>query len=361
MSKTFNNETEFVFAAYDTPYTIIENYICDNNKVEFNSQGLYLQIMRYRNSPTHKIYLNGLVGTGKGAISTVRRAIFNLRIEGFIERIELRNENGTLGGYQYKVPGVPVVLTIEDKLEIIKESKLNLNFGVEMYPELWPQLRDFYINSFDSTSESKIKKFNAKVEKLDKLNNINPLILEKVAILTEVSLTEVSRTDIGRTDTKKENGVKKKIFLKHNKSSSSVPSEKEEDEDEVITLYKDYRGIKRLNKIEKELLLELLSKHGKDKVVSAINVGVRKCNKPNFAYIETVCIKGTNISTTQNKSVQAKSDATRPIVNKNPYFTSTYSHNWDLDELEQKEREYINRPVYSHNPNCKTTKNRPSN
>ena len=26
---------------------------------------------------------------------------------------------------------------------------------------------------------------------------------------------------------------------------------------------------------------------------------------------------------------------------KNPHFTTTYSHNWDLAELEKREREYI--------------------
>lgn len=37
---------------------------------------------------------------------------------------------------------------------------------------------------------------------------------------------------------------------------------------------------------------------------------------------------------------------TRPLASKNPHFTTTYSHNWDLDHLDELAQEYLERNVY---------------
>lgn len=36
----------------------------------------------------------------------------------------------------------------------------------------------------------------------------------------------------------------------------------------------------------------------------------------------------------------------RPLASKNPHFTTTYSHNWDLDHLDELAQEYLERNVY---------------
>ncbi len=54
-------------------------------------------------------------------------------------------------------------------------------------------------------------------------------------------------------------------------------------------------------------------------------------------------------SRTGANNASAQGASPKKLVNKNPYFTSTYSHNWDMDELERKEREYINQEIYGGN------------
>lgn len=41
--------------------------------------------------------------------------------------------------------------------------------------------------------------------------------------------------------------------------------------------------------------------------------------------------------------------AGKKTTSKNPHFTSTYSHNWDLDELEKRESQYIDNKLYGGN------------
>ena len=60
-------------------------------------------------------------------------------------------------------------------------------------------------------------------------------------------------------------------------------------------------------------------------------------------------LKDIEILDKQHNRTSTSPVTPKKIVNKNPYFTSTYSHNWDLDELERKEREYINQKVYGGN------------
>lgn len=283
--KKFNNETEFVFSNEFAGFTTIPNYIFNVRTLSFKAVGIYCQILQFQNSPDHKIYIKSLTALKSDGKASVAAGLQELIEAGFLSKEQLRDSKGKMAGIRYTVYMKP-------------------------------------IKSIDSTENRKSESG------------------EDTLSLSENRKPEIGKSEIGKSDTYKENKDKKKISKKENKSSSSVPSS-EEDED-VITLYKDYRGIKRLSKSEKELLLNLITSYGNEKVIAAIKVGIRKANKPNFAYIESVCINGISVSTIKKES------STVNAVPKNNTFTRTYSHNWDMAELERREMEYIEK-MYGDN------------
>ncbi|MGL4737992.1 MAG: DnaD domain protein [Cellulosilyticaceae bacterium] len=54
--------------------------------------------------------------------------------------------------------------------------------------------------------------------------------------------------------------------------------------------------------------------------------------------------KEQNVQNTQ--FAQKNIPNARPLASKNPQFTTTYSHNWDLDHLDELAQEYLERNVY---------------
>lgn len=182
------------------------------------------------------------------------------------------------------------------------------------------------------------------IENTDKITNTkNKTVKEKVA---EINTVESKNTDtpiLGGSliPTIGKEGVHNNI-VSCNINSYNINSSSSKDEEEVITFYKDYRGIKRLSKSEKQLLLKLIQQYNKDVVLNAINIGIKKCNKPNFAYIESICINGVF---TGNKPNEALKDKSVAKINK---FTqiNEHGHNWDFNELEKLEQEYIERKLH---------------
>lgn len=317
MSKNnFSNETEFVWDEQEEiTYTIVDNYICNNNNIEFNTQGIYLQIIKFKNSSTHKVYMSGLEKTGKGSKRDIQRGILNLRMEGFLVR-EIIREKGKFKGYAYKIRRKPLDLSLEDKISIYRESKINKEYTTKVYGKEFTDLLDKEI---------------AKKEVLEN-DKISSTTCES-SISTESTNCDIGNCDIGNCATKKENILKKKILKKENTSSSSVPSEKIEDDDlkEVINLYKECINNKLSSNI-KDTLKELLSIYGKDHVLSAIKITMNKATSPNLAYLKKVCsTDNTSMSTTSNNT-----------TNTNKFIT-TYSHNWDMEMLQRNEQAYIER------------------
>lgn len=113
---------------------------------------------------------------------------------------------------------------------------------------------------------------------------------------------EKPNTPFGKPNTPFGKPKDKEYSLKNTSLNNSSSSSKNEEEEEktpaaslsskLLTTYKDYRGIKRLGKAERELLEKLVQEHGEEKVLKAIEVGVRKSKDNSFSYIEAVCING---------------------------------------------------------------------
>lgn len=120
----------------------------------------------------------------------------------------------------------------------------------------------------------------------------------------------------------------KKTYLTNTDSSSS-------DDDEVLIAYESFKGSK-ITPSEQPLLLSLVTEHGKEKVLASIEVGVRKCKMPNFEYIKTTCVKGIHTSVSkQNNTNKSKFDN-----------LGDNAHGWDLEYLENKAAEYMERSLY---------------
>lgn len=122
----------------------------------------------------------------------------------------------------------------------------------------------------------------------------------------------------------------KNTYITNTDSSSSSDAE------EVLTAYTSFKGSK-IGPTEKILLVELIDAHGKEKVLSAIEVGVLGCNRPNLKYIKSVLDNRGNI-TLSTKSINTAQNKT---------FTSIYKHDWDLDELEKQAMAYMEGTLYT--------------
>lgn len=200
----YSNETSFEWDESEDPYyTTVDNYICDNDNIEYNSQGIYLQIVKFKNSATHKVYMSSLESNGKGSRRDIQRGILNLRMEGFILR-QLNRECGKLKGYIYKIRRKPLQLSDMDMLEIFNESKINREYILKIYGQ---KLYD-YLESLNKIKES--------------TENTNCVTGEKVEVESaDCSICVSTKSVSTRRATKKENTLKKKIDKKENKTTTT--------------------------------------------------------------------------------------------------------------------------------------------
>lgn len=200
----YSNETSFEWDETEDPYyTTVDNYICDNDNIEYNSQGIYLQIVKFKNSATHKVYMSSLESNGKGSRRDIQRGILNLRMEGFIFR-QLNRESGKLKGYTYKIRRKPLKLSDMDMLEIFNESKINREYILKIYGQ---ELYDYLEN---------LNKINESTE------NSNCVIGEKVEVESaDCSICVSTKSVSTRRAAKKENTLKNKIGKKENKTTTT--------------------------------------------------------------------------------------------------------------------------------------------
>ena len=283
-----NNETCFDWDDNEDEmgYTTIYNYILDNNNIEFNTQGIYIQIVKFRNSSTHQVYMSSLESIGKGSKRDIQRGILNLRMEGFLIRNVIR-EQGKFKGYSYKIRRKPIKLTMEQRLEIYNESKVNQEYTRKIYGE------DFAKN-------------------LEKLSN--PCA---TCNATESTNCVIGNCVIGNCAAYKENRVINKIGKKEN---TSLPAGEEEDTDNVIL-------------IQEIALLELTKAQKKrvkpwdiEKLKTAINLFVIY-GGIHFSYLE--------------KCYRNPLQAIRNVKPKVNTFTQMETHGWDLDDLETRASNYM--------------------
>jgi hypothetical protein len=115
----FSNETYFELdGSFKEGFTVVPNYILNNRNLSYKAVGLYVQILQYQNSPTHKIYVKSLMTYKTDKESSVRSGINELMSEGFLTREAIRNERGQMNGYRYIVHAQPIEkTTIEPKRE----------------------------------------------------------------------------------------------------------------------------------------------------------------------------------------------------------------------------------------------------
>ena len=128
----FSNETYFELdGSFKEGFTVVPNYILNNRNLLYKAVGLYVQILQYQNSPTHKIYMSSLQTYKTDKESSVRSGINELINEGFLTSEAIRNERGQLKGKRYIVHAKPIEkTTIEPKREnpvsenIVRKSKI---------------------------------------------------------------------------------------------------------------------------------------------------------------------------------------------------------------------------------------------
>ena len=115
----FSNETYFELdGSFKEGFTVVPNYILNNRNLSYKAVGLYVQILQYQNSPTHKIYMKNLMTYKTDGESSVSSGISELISEGFLTREAIRNERGQMKGYRYTVHAQPIEkTTIEPKRE----------------------------------------------------------------------------------------------------------------------------------------------------------------------------------------------------------------------------------------------------
>ena len=112
---SLNNETYFEFdEELDTGFTTIPNYILNDTNLTYKAVGVYVQILQYRNTGKHKVYLKSLANYRKDRKTAVSTALKELEEYGYITRHYIRNEKGHIKGIKYIVRMKPIVQTIEN-------------------------------------------------------------------------------------------------------------------------------------------------------------------------------------------------------------------------------------------------------
>lgn len=129
-----NNETYFEFDEdINEGFTTVPNYILNDTRLTYKAIGVYVQILQYRNTGKHKIYIKSLGNYRQDKKTAVSTGIQELEKYGYIVRIQLRNEKGHMNGVKYIVRMKPYVehteiTTIEPKPEnLISENPISEN------------------------------------------------------------------------------------------------------------------------------------------------------------------------------------------------------------------------------------------
>lgn len=110
-----NNETYFEFdEILNTGFTTIPNTILNDTRLSFKAVGVYVQILQYRNTGSHKVYLKSLANYRTDKKTAVSTALKELEICGYISKEYIRNEKGQMQGMKYIVRMNPIVKSTEN-------------------------------------------------------------------------------------------------------------------------------------------------------------------------------------------------------------------------------------------------------
>lgn len=105
-----NNETYFEFdnELYEG-YTTVPNYILNDTRLTYKAVGVYVQILQYRNTGKHKVYIKSLANYRTDKKSAVSSAINELIETGYVTKHQLRNEKGHIKGVKYIIRSKPLI------------------------------------------------------------------------------------------------------------------------------------------------------------------------------------------------------------------------------------------------------------
>jgi hypothetical protein len=104
-----NNETYFEFDdILNEGFTTIPNCILNDTRLTYKALGVYCQILQYKNSGKHKIYLKTLSQMRLDKRTAVSSALKELETCGYISREYIRNEKGQIVGLKYTVRMKPI-------------------------------------------------------------------------------------------------------------------------------------------------------------------------------------------------------------------------------------------------------------
>lgn len=110
-----NNETYFEFdEILNTGFTTIPNTILNDTRLSFKAVGVYVQILQYRNTGSHKVYLKSLANYRTDKKTAVSTALKELEMCGYISKEYIRNEKGQMQGMKYIVRMNPIVKSTEN-------------------------------------------------------------------------------------------------------------------------------------------------------------------------------------------------------------------------------------------------------
>lgn len=112
---SINNETYFEFDEdLGIGFTTTPNYILNDTRLSYKALGIYVQILQYRNTGKHKVYLKSLSNYRTDGKSSVSSGLKELENYGYISKNYIRNEKGQMNGIKYIVRMKPIVETIEN-------------------------------------------------------------------------------------------------------------------------------------------------------------------------------------------------------------------------------------------------------
>ena len=112
---SINNETYFEFDEdLGIGFTTTPNYILNDTRLSYKALGIYVQILQYRNTGKHKVYLKSLSNYRTDGKSSVSSGLKELENYGYISKNYIRNEKGQIKGIKYIVRMKPIVQTIEN-------------------------------------------------------------------------------------------------------------------------------------------------------------------------------------------------------------------------------------------------------
>ncbi|MGL5068433.1 MAG: hypothetical protein ACRC6T_11555 [Sarcina sp.] len=107
------NTSEFIFdEVLDTGFTVVPNGIFDDTRLTYGAIGMYSKIVRSRNIKGWKVYQSSLVNDKNGK-TKIMSAMKELIENGWIEKVQLRNEKGHMCGVNYKVYSKSIKPVIE--------------------------------------------------------------------------------------------------------------------------------------------------------------------------------------------------------------------------------------------------------